>query len=178
VVRTRVGYCGGDQPNPTYYSIGDHTETLEIDFDPTQISYEQILDLFWKTHNPCASSHSRQYRSAIFYHDEGQKKIALATRDREAERRGSPITTAIEPLKVFYRAEDYHQKYMLRSNRALMRDFRNLDPKAFADSTAAARVNGYLGGHGWITQLDKEIDTFGLSPEGKDLLRSEVRGHR
>lgn len=116
--------------------------------------------------------------SAVFYHDDRQKEVALATRDREAQRRGEKIVTAVLPLKTFYRGEDYHQKYMLRNNRALMREFAKLSPREFCDSTAAARVNGYLGGNGWITQLDKEIDGYGLSPEGKELLRQEVRGRR
>ena len=86
-----------------------------------QVSYAELLDLFWKTHNPCARPGSRQYMSAVFYHNEEQKRLALATRDREAARRGSPVTTQILPATEFWLAEDYHQKYMLRRRSNLMR---------------------------------------------------------
>jgi methionine-S-sulfoxide reductase len=160
-----VGYTGGDKKDPTYYNLGDHTETLQLDFDPQQISYADLLEVFWKSHNPCDRPGSRQYMSAIFYHDEAQKKAALATRDREAAKRRSPITTAILPAKEFYLAEDYHQKYQLRQRSDLMREFRAMFPeeKDFVASTAAARVNGYLGGNGSPETLEKESAGLGLS---------------
>jgi len=75
VVRTRVGYTGGDKPNPTYHNIGDHAESVDIDYDPEVTDYENLLDIFWKNHNP-TSFYSRQYMSAIFYHDAAQKEAA------------------------------------------------------------------------------------------------------
>src|SRR5262249_25914037 len=120
--------------------------------------------------------YSRQYMSAVFYHDEQQKETALRTRDREAARRGRNIVTPVVPLTAFYRAEDYHQKYNLRNRRELLREFAAMypdDPRGFTDSTAAARVNGYLGGNGRLEDLEKEIDRLGLSPAGREaLLRS------
>jgi peptide-methionine (S)-S-oxide reductase len=150
---------------------------LQIDFDPTQISYEQLLDIFWKTHNPCASSYSRQYMSAVFYHNEQQKEIALRTRDREAAAHSKRIATQILPLTAFYRAEDYHQKYMLRRKGELVREFEAMYPEsqAFTDSTAAARVNGALGGNARLADLEKEIDSYGLSPESRELLRRRAK---
>lgn len=177
MVRTRVGYAGGQKLNPTYHDLGDHTESVQIDFDPKQVSYAELLDLFWKTHNPCAARGSRQYMSAVFYQNDRQKELALKTRDREATRRRAPVTTAILPLVHFYLAEDYHQKYLLRSQPDLRRDFEAMypDPKDFVASTAAARVNGYLGGNGSPARLDKEIDRFGLSPQGRKALRESVK---
>lgn len=179
MVRTRVGYAGGQKQNPTYYSIGDHTETLQIDYDPQQISYTDLLDRFWKTHNPCSRPGSRQYMSAVFYHNDEQKQLALATRDREAAKRSAPITTAILPATAFFIAEDYHQKYLLRQ-RSLMRDFRAMypDEKDFVASTAATRVNGYVGGNGSLAQLEKEIDGFGLSPDSRQALIDSVKRYR
>ena len=180
MVRTRVGYAGGKKKDPTYYAMGDHTESIQIDFDPRQITYGDLLDVFWKTHNPCAQSGSRQYMSAIFYHDGEQKKSALATRDREAARRGAMIATAILPATEFYQAEDYHQKYMLRHERRLMREFRSMYPNEsdFVRSTAAARVNGYLGGNGSAANLKKVIGNLGLSDTSRKLLESVVTSNR
>jgi peptide-methionine (S)-S-oxide reductase len=177
VVRTRVGYAGGQKLNPTYHDLGDHTESLQIDYDPKQISYEQILDIFWKTHNPCASAYSRQYMSAVFYHDAQQQETALKTRDREAAAHSKRIATQILPLTAFYRAEDYHQKYMLRRKGDLLREFEAMypDSQAFTDSTAAARVNGALGGNARPADLEKEIDSYGLSADAQELLRKRTR---
>src|SRR5262249_18399740 len=92
VVRTRVGYTGGTSKDPTYYSLGDHTETLQIDFDPTVITYEQLLEVFWHTHNPCAQPWSRRYMSTVFYHGESQKHSCCrrGTRKPSARERPSP----------------------------------------------------------------------------------------
>jgi peptide-methionine (S)-S-oxide reductase len=172
VVRTRVGYTGGTKQNPTYYHLGDHTETVQVDYDPAQTSYERLLAVFWATHNSCAQSGVRQYMSAVFYHNDAQKMVALKTRDREQAKRGVRIATEILPATEFYVAEDYHQKYLLRSETSLMTEFRAMypDAKDFTNSTAAARVNGYLGGHGSKEMVDKEIDKVGLSPEARQTL--------
>jgi peptide-methionine (S)-S-oxide reductase len=179
VVRTRVGYAGGQKVNPTYYSMGDHTESLQIDFDPQQISYLELLDVFWKTHNPCAGGSSRQYMAAVFFHDDGQKQLAEKTRDREAAEHGR-VKTALLPLTAFYLAEDYHQKYMLRSRSELMREFRAMYPSDLdlVNSTAAARVNGYLGGNGTSALLNQEIDSLGLSEKACAVLRRSLRPGR
>jgi len=176
VVRTRVGYAGGSKENPTYHSLGDHAETIQIDYDPARISYGELLDLFWAGHSPTSRPWSSQYASIIFYHDEEQKRLAEESREREAERRGVPIYTEIEPFDRFYLAEDYHQKYRLRGNRALLAELEAIYPGIddLVASTAAARVNGYLGGNGSLAQLEAEIDSLGLSPEGQERLREAV----
>jgi peptide-methionine (S)-S-oxide reductase len=172
VVRTRVGYSGGKKEDPTYYSLGDHTETVQVDFDPSRISYRELLEVFWATPNSCERSGKRQYMSAVFYHNEEQKQQALETKDREAARRQQKIGTAILPATTFYLAEDYHQKYLLQQRSDLMREFRAMypEPKYFVASTAAAHVNGYLGLNGSYQGLQKEIDSLGLSPAGKAAL--------
>jgi peptide-methionine (S)-S-oxide reductase len=167
VVRTRVGYSGGEKKDPTYYHLGDHTETIQIDYDPTVISYKELLDVFWRSHDPTLQSWSRQYMNIIFYHNEGQKRLAMETRDREAAREGAAVQTKILPATRFYPAEPYHQKYQLRRERDIMGEFKAMypDDKGFVDSTAAARVNGFLGGYGGPTLLQEELDSLGLSPE-------------
>ncbi len=171
-----MGYAGGEKENPTYRDLGDHAETLQIDYDPDVISYEDLLRVFWKHHDPTRASWSRQYMSAVFYHDEDQKRMASETKARTAEQTGRKIHTEILPAETFYRAEDYHQKYRLRQDRILMREFNRIysTGRAFTDSTAAARINGYLGGHRTRKRLASEIDRLGLSPKGEDHLLKRV----
>jgi peptide-methionine (S)-S-oxide reductase len=176
VVRTRVGYAGGTKEDPTYYSLGDHSETIQIDYDPTQISYQELLEVFWDSHSPTTRSWSRQYMSIIFYHNKEQKRLAEESRDREAAKVEGKIFTEIVPFSEFYLAEDYHQKYRLRGVPELLREYETLYPNLedFVDSTAVARVNGYLGGHSTLVDLEAEIDDLGLSPAGSKRLLEMV----
>jgi peptide-methionine (S)-S-oxide reductase len=118
--------------------------------------------------------------AAVFYHDDAQKQLALTTRDREAVRRGGPVKTAILAVATFYLAEDYHQKYMLRSRSELMREFKAMypDEAGLVNSTAAARVNGYLGGNGTSAALEREIGLLGLSETACASLRRCIRPGR
>ncbi len=180
MVRTRVGYAGGTQPNPTYHKLGDHTETLQVDFDPTVISYSQMLQIFWENHNPSHSAWSRQYMAAVFYHNQEQKEaIDQSLASIAPQIRGS-IQTKVMPYTGFTLAEDYHQKYILRRSSALLKEFQRMYPglEGFVDSTAAARLNGYLAGHGGCDRLQAEIDDFGLSSEGRKQLLQAVCGRR
>ena len=157
--------------------MGDHSESIQVDFDPAKVSFEQIIDRVWASHNPCRTSWSTQYMSAIFYQSEEQKKTIEAAKARVEEKLGKPAKTAILPLTKFYIAEDYHQKYELRCTAELMKEFAAIypDAKDFMNSTAAARVNAYLSGQGSVEQLKTEIDLLGLSTEGKEQLRKFVR---
>ncbi len=165
VVRTRVGYAGGAKKNPTYHDLGDHAESVQIDYDPLKISYEQLLVIFWKSHDPTRPAWSRQYKHVVFYHNEKQQEIALRSRDRVEEELGREVLTEILPYSGFYRAEDYHQKYKLRHAPDLMAEFNNIYPDYddFVNSTAAARINGYLYGYGTIENLQAEVDSYGLA---------------
>jgi peptide-methionine (S)-S-oxide reductase len=173
-----VGYTGGPEPHPTYRDLGSHSETIQIDYDPTQITYEQLLDVFWSNHSPTSRPYSRQYASIIFTHDDEQERLALETKAREGVERGQTIYTEIVPFTKFWLAEDYHQKHALRQNRDLMAQFTAMypDPNDFVNSTAAARVNGYVGGHGALAQFEAEIDDLGLSAEARQYL--EEIAHR
>jgi peptide-methionine (S)-S-oxide reductase len=156
--------------------LGDHTETIQIDYDRDQITFHELLEVFWKSHNPTSRASSRQYMSIIFYHDEEQKRLGLATRSREAANRNSRIHTEIVAYTEFYLAEDYHQKYRLQHEQDLMGEFRRMFPHMgdFVNSTAAARVNGYLAGYGTSQALEEEIDMLGLSEAGVRKLREIV----
>ena len=162
-----MGYTGGTTPDPTYHRLGDHTESVQIDYDPGRISYERLLDVFFAEHNPVHPPFSAQYRSAIFVADEQQRSAAeRAVAQRQAS--GGRAYTTVEPLARFYRAEDYHQKYRLRNRASLMSEFHEIypDEESFVDSTAAARVNGWLDGCGEPGTIDAEIARLGLSERG------------
>lgn len=174
MVRTRVGYTGGALPDPTYRSIGDHTESVQIDFDPRQITYAELLEVFWRSHDPTGGWYSRQYMEAVFYHDEEQKRLALEARDQVAAAHDDPLTTEVLPAGEFYLAEDYHQKWYLRSQAAYYGELAAIYPETgdLIASTAAARINGYLGGYGTREQVKAEIESLGLSAELRERLLS------
>lgn len=172
VVCTRVGYAGGTKDDPTYRDLGDHTETVEVEYDPARISYEELLALFWESHDPTRGGGSRQYMSALFTQSDAQQRLAEEASEQQARERGRTIRTEIKPLRRFYQAENYHQNYRLRRLSTLMNEFERMypDPADFIASPAASRVNGYVGGYGTEQQLEAEIGGFGLSADGKQRL--------
>lgn len=174
VIRTRVGYAGGTTEHPTYHSIGDHSETIQIDYNPDLVTYSELLDVFWSSHNPSTRSFSRQYRSIIFFHNDRQQRLALETKQREQAKRS--VYTEIVPFSEFFLAEDYHQKYYLRQVEELMGDLRGRYPleEDFTNSTVAARLNGYIGGFGTKNQLEQELDGFALSEQAQKYIRERV----
>jgi peptide-methionine (S)-S-oxide reductase len=125
VTETTVGYIGGSVPSPTYERVcqggSGHAEAVLVEFDPKQVSFDQLLDVFWSTHDPTTLNRQgpdvgEQYRSAIFYLDEQQAQAARASRDKrqEGDKLSKPIVTQIVPAPEFYRAEDYHQQYLAK----------------------------------------------------------------
>ena len=156
--------------------MGDHTETVQVDYDPRRTSYGQLMEIFWKSHTPTNRSHSRQYMRAIFYHDENQRKQAEASKAALAEQLGQPVHSEVVPLRSFTMAENYHQKYLLKQQYTLNAEMSHVYPRHsdFVDSTAVARVNGYAGGHGSKEQFEREIDRLGLSPAARQELKSIV----
>ncbi len=122
VIETEVGYEGGDYDNPTYedvsYKRTGHAEVVRVKFDPAQVHYQDLVDVFFRVHNPTTLNQQgpdvgEQYRSVIFYNSPKQREVAEITKE-ELEVSGKfadPIVTQIVPEKTFYRAEEYHQKY-------------------------------------------------------------------
>jgi methionine-S-sulfoxide reductase len=176
VIRTRVGYAGGSTRNPTYHNIGDHTESVQIDFDPAVISYQRLLNVFWESQDLTMPSGLRQYMSLVIYHNEEQRKLSLADKQRLEKDLGEEVQVGIIPLTAFYPAEDYHQKFNLQNKREIASELRAVYPGAedFVNSTAATRINGYLGGNGTSADFDRQIGSFGLSAAGTARLRSMV----
>ncbi len=180
VIRTRVGYAGGRQPNPTYRRIGDHTETVQVDYDPRRITYADLLAIFWRSHKPTSGSGPRQYMRAVFYHNEQQRQLALASKTAIEKKIGQEIKTEVVPLRTFTLAENYHQKYILKQHYNLKAEMTGIYPQDsdFINSTAVARLNGYAGGHGTVEQLSQEIDRLGLSEAGRQTLTEMVNRHQ
>lgn len=122
VTATSVGYTGGQAENPTYEQVCSgmtgHAEAVRVDYDPDKVSYDDLLALFWETHDPTTLNRQgpdvgSQYRSAIFVHDAEQEAAAREMKRRldEAGHFGRPIVTEISPAAAYWLAEDYHQKY-------------------------------------------------------------------
>jgi peptide-methionine (S)-S-oxide reductase len=127
VTRTRVGYAGGELDNPTYEDVCSHktghAEVVEVSYDPDQVSYDDLLDVFWGKHDPTQLNRQGwdigdQYRSVIFVHDEEQRSAAERSKDNEQAAYRKPIVTQIEPAPAFYEAEDYHQQYLEKRGRS------------------------------------------------------------
>ena len=121
VKKTTVGYIGGKLKNPTYEQVcidkTGHVEVIQIVYDPEQISYEKLLEIFWEIHDPTQLNRQgadigTQYRSVIFYHNEKQKKLAEDSRNEQQKNYDKKIVTEITSAKEFYPAEEYHQKYL------------------------------------------------------------------
>jgi len=167
-VQTAVGYCGGEKPHPTYKNVcsnpdyADYAEALHIDFDPSVLSYEQVLDAFFRCHDAIAGGRSRQYSSIIFTHDEeqlGAARKAVADRPR--------VSTSIERAPLFWDAEPYHQKWLLQRKRPLMlalgmtqTDELLGKPAAVLNAVAAGKLPGRVA----LTRLDRMVESGELSP--------------
>jgi peptide-methionine (S)-S-oxide reductase len=123
VLATAVGYSGGRKENPTYEDVCSgrtgHAEVVEVEYDPSKVSYEKLLDVFWENHDPTTLNRQgpdvgEQYRSAIFFLSPEQEAAARATKERleKSGRYKRPIVTEITPASPFFRAEEYHQRYL------------------------------------------------------------------
>jgi peptide-methionine (S)-S-oxide reductase len=123
VSSTRVGYAGGAVEHPTYEDVctgtTGHAEVVEVEYDPSQVSYEELLEVFWNVHDPTTLNRQgpdigTQYRSVVFFHSSEQKAAAMASREKlqGSGRYGKPLVTEIVPATEFYPAEAYHQRYL------------------------------------------------------------------
>ena len=170
---TTVGYAGGQKQNPTYYKLGDHTECVDIYFDSNTTTYEKILNLFWKSHEPTTRV-SSQYRSIILTHNQTQADQATKSlQDQNDSRKGQKhVLTGIAAFNTFYPAEEKHQKNQLRRHPALLACI-NWE-KSLASSHMATRLNGYVGGYNNMASFNKEWERLGLSKEIAMYVRSVI----
>jgi methionine-S-sulfoxide reductase len=175
VISTTSGYTGGHKKDPTYKEVSHggtgHAEAVQIVYDPKKVSYTKLLDVFWHNVDP-TNAHGQfcdngdQYRSEIFYHNEEQRRLAVAS-EQELEKNkpfAAPIVTRIAPATTFYPAEDYHQKHYLKGSKQLLDVLRKRypDQQELFLSTDAARLNGYLGCNGDPALLGDNIRALDL----------------
>lgn len=161
-----VGYAGGTAVNPSYHNLGDHTETIKIVYNSNVISYGELLNIFWGSHDPIYRTR-RQYMSIVFYHDDVQKQEAIEVKKEFESKKGHTLYTEIKPFKNFYPAERYHQKYYLRTVTKLYEKLRSMYSSfdEFVSSTLVARVNGYIARRINMSSLKDELEHLEISEE-------------
>lgn len=173
VIRTRVGFAGGTMPNPSYRKMADHTETVEIDFNPLILSYEEVLLHFWKNHYPNRDQYKgRQYISLLHYHSEKQKEAIEKVKKEMEKELGEPIETEIAGFTQFTPAEERHQKYYLKRYPKTLDQLKNLFPTedSLMASTFAARLNGFVKGYGTREGLKQEIADWPIEEQYRQYL--------
>uniref|UniRef100_A0A1J3C7U9 Peptide methionine sulfoxide reductase A5 n=1 Tax=Noccaea caerulescens TaxID=107243 RepID=A0A1J3C7U9_NOCCA len=149
VVRTTSGYAGGNKANPEYRNLGDHAESVQVEYDPRIIGYRQLLDLFWSSHDSRqvfgqGPDVGKQYRSCIFTNSTEEMRLATTSKEREQlKSRNSVVTTQIQQLGTFYRAEPDHQKFELKQHPLLLQLIGNIPEEELERSALATKLNGY-----------------------------------
>ena len=177
VLRTRVGFSGGTTPSPTYRKMGDHTETVQIDFDPDLLSFDEVLKQFWRNHYPNRDEYKgRQYISLLRCHSEAQSDtIERVKKEMEAELR-EKIETEIAAYTQFAPAEERHQKYYLKRYPKALAQLEEFfpHPDLLLDSTFAARLNGFVKGFGTREGLRQEIMNWPIDEESRKMLMDRL----
>jgi len=149
VVRTTVGYAGGSKLNPEYRSLGDHAESVQVEYDPRLINFRKLLEVFWSSHDSRqvfgqGPDVGTQYRSIIFTNGTEESRLAAISKEREQTKsKISIVTTQIQQLGTFYPAEPEHQKFELKRNPFLLQLIGNLPEEELERSSLAAKLNGY-----------------------------------
>jgi len=154
--------------------MGDHTETVQIKYDPEIISFGEFLKVFYEIHDPTFKYQSPQYMSLILYHDPEQKDLAQKEKKKLSEKFMGEVQTRIEEYISFYPAEDYHQKYFLQAFPEIMKELKKNSPdfQTLIKSKTAARINGYISGFGSKEQLEKGLQKFNLDQETKRIIQN------
>lgn len=160
VIGTRVGFAGGTTAEPTYRGMGDHTETVELRFDPALVSYDELLEVFWNNHNPYNINgyKDRQYQSLLLYRNEDQAEAFRRMKSRMEDAKGI-LDTELAPFKAFYPAESRHQKYYLKRFPDAVEKLKSLysSEEELERSTLAARLNGVAKGFLNLERLQQEM---------------------
>jgi Peptide methionine sulfoxide reductase len=148
IVKTRVGYAGGDMDNPQYHDLGTHTETIQLEYDPAQWDFSDVIKRIARSMTLDQQPQMRQYHNILFYTDSREHDIIQSTID-SLSHENDDVIVRIEPIDTFYTAESYHQKYHLRTKRWAVDAFNQAgyDAEALRESPAAAVINSSLAGH-------------------------------
>ena len=173
VLRTEVGYAGGIKDAPTYHDLGAHAEVLQVEFDPSNVSYDTLLQEFWNGHEPTRSGRSSQYRSILLCESEEELTRAQKSAAMVEERLGRKVQTEILVGMPFTPAEDYHQKWKLRQRRQLFAELAQCfsNEEELLRSFAATKLNALVGGHLSSAQLEEIRGQLTLSAELLELAR-------
>ncbi len=158
--------------------MGDHTEVLQVEFNPEAIPFEEILDVFWGNHNPLRLGiKPRQYMSILFYHCEEQRVKMLDKKQEWELNLKGVIQTEMTPFTTFYQAEDYHQKYYLKRYKSATETLSILFPshEEFIQSTLVARLNGFVKGYGTLEGIRREIAEWGLNESDQEALQKLLK---
>jgi methionine-S-sulfoxide reductase len=172
VLLTRVGYAGGSKDSPTYYGMGDHVETVQVIFDPTRVTYRELLDVFAGAHNPSSPKWKRQYISAIYYSDNIQQDEALKWRADYEDKRKRKVNTEIAQAGTFFLAEGYHQKYYLQRRPDLVRELKAIfgAEDYLIVSSAATVLNAFVGDELNASELKRALGALNLPADKLDYL--------
>ncbi|WP_236013424.1 peptide-methionine (S)-S-oxide reductase MsrA [Paenibacillus glycanilyticus] len=178
VIRTRVGFAGGTTAEPSYRSMGDHTETVELQFDAALVSYDELLELFWNNHNPYNINgyKDRQYQSLLLYRDDEQVEAFRRIKSRMEETKGI-LDTELSPFNAFYPAESRHQKYYLKRFPDAVEKLMSLylSEEELERSTLAARLNGVAKGFLNLERLQNEMKGWPVAEDELKEILSLIR---
>lgn len=167
VLITRVGYCGGTHPQtPTYQTIGDYTESIQIDFDPARISYIQLLSCFNRWHIPNTSKTRSQYAAAVFYHNDKQHQTINEMKIENIR---------VDMFRNFFEAEDHHQKYNLKRTMMLTDVFGKEEDWKNKDKEMITKLNGFLAGYGSLEQFRQWDKRRELTIEQQNYIKSRLK---
>lgn|GEM_PF-123873 len=179
VLRTRVGYAGGTTEQPTYREMGDHSETVEVDFDPQIVTLEQLLELFWKHHKPVNINEykGRQYWSLALYRSGEQREAIERVKRRLEQESGVPLDTEATAFRAFYLAEARHRKYYLKRFPEAVAKLDELygAEEQWERSTLAARLNGLAKGYTSMERIAEELRLWPAAMGDGGLLLAAIR---
>jgi len=178
VVKTRVGYAGGKEGQPTSKNTLDFTEVLQIQYDPELLSLDQLLTQFFEQHNTTRAPYSNKYRSVLFFQNEEQKEKMYQKVEEMLQKYGV-IYTAVEPLGQFFEEVTRHQKYYLQRWKPVYKKWCQLHfgEESLVQSTLAARLNGLSRGSGTLEEIQSEFQDPILEPLWC-VIREELKGER
>ncbi len=174
MVRTEVGYAGGTSPSPTYHDLENHAEVLQVEFDPTQITFGELLEQFWVGHDPKRRTRSSQYRAILLCENESQLAIAKQSIAALEPRGNGTVETEVVLAQPFHPAEDYHQKWKLRQRHALFADLASSfeSEEKLLRSFAATKLNAIVGRNMHRDDVSPLLDRLKLSSTGLEILTS------
>lgn len=171
-MRTRTGYAGGRSTNPNYQDVGFHSEVIEVDYDPSLITYEALVSHFFESHNATSKPYYQRIKSLVFYRDEAEKEIAQKIIEQQkqiAVQKGLLVYTELKPYEVLYLAEPEHQLKALKAEVSLHSELLEMfgNESNLQNSILGSKLNGFLYGFGSHSEIESILSQSGLSEASK-----------